>query len=94
AYVGTASVCSALVDVARLVVYFVPLAVVGGAFGKDFAAGMTRDAIGLVIAGCVAAFAGSFVGARLLKKVTLEGVHVIVGVMLVVVGLAMAVGVI
>lgn len=94
AYIGTASVCSAIVDAARLVVYFMPIAVIGGAFGRDFGAGMSRGAIGLVVAGCVAAFVGSFVGARVLKKVTLEAVHVLVGAMLIGAGLAMAAGLI
>jgi uncharacterized membrane protein YfcA len=47
---------------------------------------------GIILAALIATFAGSFVGARLMKKVTLQAVQIIVGVMLIVVGIGMATG--
>jgi uncharacterized membrane protein YfcA len=40
----------------------------------------------------LAAFVGSFIGTRLMKKVTLRTIQMIVGVMLIVVGAGMASG--
>ena len=38
----------------------------------------SHDASGLIFAGIVAAFAGSFIGTRLLKKVTMKAVQLMV----------------
>lgn len=46
----------------------------------------------LVAAATLAAFAGAFLGARLLKKVTLKFVQLVVAAMMVVVGAGLAVG--
>ena len=48
----------------------------------------------LLAATTVSAFAGALVGRRLLHKVTLEGVYRVVGVLLIVAGIAMAAGLI
>ncbi|VAX42091.1 hypothetical protein MNBD_PLANCTO03-326, partial [hydrothermal vent metagenome] len=47
----------------------------------------------IIAVGCVCAFVGSFVGSRLVKKVTLSWLQAFVAVVLVVFGVAMAVGV-
>ncbi len=88
-YVGTASVCSAMVDLVRLVVYGLGM----GFFTKNYG-GVVGEAWGLVAAASVAAFIGSFFGAKLVKKVTMEAVQVIVAVMLLVSALAIASGII
>ena len=49
---------------------------------------------GLIGAAIIAAFAGSFIGVRLVKKVTLRAIQIIVGVMLVIIGFGMASGLI
>lgn len=87
-FVGTAAACSALVDFTRLTVY-----AVGAALASDHGsvAGDTGLAP-LVVVGCAAAFAGSFFGARLVKKVTLAWLQSFVAVMLVLFGAAMAGG--
>jgi len=88
-YVGTASVCSAMVDLVRIVVYGLGM----GFFTKNYG-GVVGDAWGLVAAACGAAFVGSFFGSKLVKKVTLEAVQVIVAVMLLISALAIAGGII
>jgi hypothetical protein len=74
-----------IVDVARLVVY-----------GISFYAIQFRQIDsgvgGLVLAAIGAAFIGSFLGTRLIKKVTLRTVQLLVGAMLVLVGLGMVSG--
>ena len=85
AFIGTGTVSAVIVDVARL-----------GIYGLGFYAATLAEAGNirrLVLAATLAAFLGAFLGARLIKKVTLQTVQVIVGVMLVIVGIGMASGV-
>lgn len=77
---GVASAC--IVDVARLGVY----ASHRGHFAE--VSGLWP----LVAAACAAAFAGSFFGARLVKKVTVRTIRVVVGVMLLVIATALGAG--
>lgn len=92
AFVGTANVISAIVDAARLLVYALGLTVL--AQTRDYAALGEWRTLWLVGAACVAGFAGSYVGSRVLKKVTLRGVRVIVSVMLFAVAAALGTGII
>jgi uncharacterized protein len=85
AFIGTGIVSAVVVDVARLLVY--GIAFYSVSFGE------VADIAGLVVAATLAAFAGSFVGARLMPRVTLASVRRIVGVMLMAVGLGLASGV-
>jgi len=66
AFLGTSVLCACLVDAARLTVY-------GATFlGRHVDAVSSTNGGGLVVAACVCAFAGSFVGTRLVRKVTLR----------------------
>lgn len=84
AFVGTGTVASVIVDIARLVVY-------GLSFYLVSFAGV-REIQGLVIAASLAAFTGAFLGSRLLKKLTWRTLQLIVGVLLLLVGLGMVAG--
>lgn len=84
AFVGTNTVSAVVVDLARLLVYGI------GFYTASLA--RVADTGGLVFAAALSAFIGSFIGARLLKKVTLRSIQVVVGVMLIMVGLGMASG--
>jgi hypothetical protein len=84
AFVGTGTVSAVIVDAARLAVYGM------GFYATRFA---EMEGMGpLVLAATAAAFLGSFLGARLLKKITYATIQLIVGVLLVVIGLGMAAG--
>jgi uncharacterized membrane protein YfcA len=85
AFIGTGTVAAVIVDVARLLVY-------GLSFYAAQFTGLRSDINGLVLAATLAAFLGSYVGARLVKKVTLPAIQTIVGVMLIVIGSGMAIG--
>jgi uncharacterized membrane protein YfcA len=76
AFIATGVVSTVIVDMSRLLVYGATF------FSRHSAALAGQDGLELIIAGIVAAFAGSFVGARLMKKVTMKGVQMIVGIML------------
>ncbi len=87
-YIGAASVVSTMVDVTRLIVYLAGGAILTKEFGAVFQADLAL--VGVAI---VCAFAGSYIGSRLVRKVTLEAVHLLIGVMLVAIGVALATGV-
>jgi uncharacterized membrane protein YfcA len=83
-FVATGAVCAVLVDVSRTLVY-------GARYAQDASA---LDAAGwrLVAAAAALSLAGAIAGARLLPKATLEGVRLLVGVLLLVLGPAIALG--
>ena len=87
AFVGTNAVCGFIVDIVRLTVY-------GATFYTTNFTQIGGDIWKLVLLAVVFAFIGSFVGSRLVKKVTLHTVQYVVGVMLMVVGVGLATGLI
>ncbi|MHC4769919.1 MAG: TSUP family transporter [Planctomycetota bacterium] len=89
AFIGTGVVTAVMVDMARLGVY-------GARFATGGLAGAAGDShlTGLVAAATIAAFAGSFIAARLLHKVTIHAVQTLVGALLILMALALAAGVI
>ena len=86
AYIATAAAASLLVDVTRLLVYGSGVIAIAGTAG--------RSAWPLVATACVCAFIGSFIGTRLVRKTTIKGLRLIVGVALLLAGAAMAMGLI
>lgn len=84
AFLATGVVCAVAVDVVRLGVY--GLALWGARFDRVTAEWPT------VLAGIGAAFCGSYVGSRLIHKVTLRGLQLLVGAMLLLLGLGLASG--
>lgn len=86
AFIGTGVAAAVLVDMARLSVY-------GSGF---FASHLTAVSglRGLVAAAALSAFAGAFIGRALLRKTTLRTVQTIVGIMLICLGSALALGLI
>lgn len=89
AFIGTSVVVAVMVDLSRLVVY-------GTSFiGKHFAtlgAGAGDEVPRLMVTATLAAFAGSFVGSRLVRSVTLDVLQKLVGVMIIALGAALAAG--
>lgn len=87
-FIGTMVVSAVVVDLSRLVIYGATF------FSRDFAVLKTQGVIELVIAGSLAAFAGAFIGSRLLKKITMRTIQILVGVMLLVLAVAIGTGII
>jgi uncharacterized membrane protein YfcA len=75
AFVATGVVLAVMVDLSRMVVYGADISAQGGSIEWP-----------LVISASVSAFAGAYVGAKLLKKVTLRWVQLVVSALLIVVG--------
>lgn len=88
AFLGTVVVAAVVVDVSRLCVYGLTY------FGKSFGVLRSEGEVKLVVVATLAAFVGSFVGARLVKKITMESIHSIVAVMLLLVAIALGSGII
>ncbi len=80
-FVGTGVVIAVMVDVARLLVY-----------GWDLSANSALTQWPLVVCACLSAFVGAFLGAKLLKKMTLKSVQTVVSALLVLIAVAMIMG--
>lgn len=87
AFIGTRVVSAVLVDVSRLLVYGVAF------YGAKVALIDSPQGLRLVLAGSLAAFIGSFIGNRLVKKVTMRGIQLIVAVGLLLLAGALGLGV-
>ena len=87
AFVGTNAVSATLVDAARLPVY-------GLAFLSAPAAGIGRGGWTLVAVASASAFAGVLLGGRLVRKVTMEAVRVLTGVLLLAIAAALGSGIV
>lgn len=79
AFIASGIVIACIVDVSRLGVYF-----------SRFSASGLQENVMLVFAATLSAFAGAFIGSKLLKKVTLELVQIVVTIMLI--GLSIGLG--
>lgn len=86
AFLGTMVLSAVAVDVSRLLVYGLTF------FARDFDVMKTQGGFGLVAAGTLAAFAGTFIGARLIKKITLRALQVIVGILLLALSIGLGIG--
>lgn len=87
AFVATGVVCAVGVDCVRLAIY-------GASDLTASYVALPPDAMGLVVAASLSAFAGAALGARLLKALTLRTVQLAVAVMMIVVGSGLCTGLI
>ena len=85
-FIGTGILCALAVDFARLSVYAATFLVRGLSSLKS------DGEVGLIAVGCVCAFLGSLLGARLLPQVTLRTIRILVGFLLFGIALALAAG--
>jgi len=86
AFIGTGVAAAVIVDIARLAVYGVTF------YSQKFTP--LKETWVLVLLATLSAFIGALLGRKLLKKITLQAVQVLVGVMLILLGLAMGTGLI
>jgi uncharacterized protein len=87
-FVGTNVVSAVVVDISRLTVYGVTF------FAKNLAVLQNQIDIKLIIAATLTAFLGSFIGSRLIKKITFRTIQIIVGMLLLFVSVALGTGLI
>jgi uncharacterized membrane protein YfcA len=87
-FISTGVVCAVVVDFFRLTAYGITF------FSKHFDVVVEAGGAGLIGATILAAFAGAFVGAKLMRKVTMVTVQRIVGVMLIFLAIGLGTGLI
>ena len=87
AFIATVAVAAVMVDVTRLIVYGITVP------GEHFTT-VGGQGIELVAVATGAAFAGTFLSSRMLKKITMRTVRTIVGILLFGIGAALAAGVV
>ena len=85
-FIGTGVIAAVIVDVSRLAIYGVTF------FSQHFTTVGKHGESGLIIAGILCAWLGSFIGVRLLRKVTLKTLQLIVGAMLLILSAALGIG--
>jgi uncharacterized protein len=85
-FIGTNVASAVIVDFARLVVYGISL------FTVQFSVFSSMGK--LILAAAISAFIGAFLGKKLLNKITLRAVQALIGVMLIMLGVALSVGLI
>ncbi|MDG4476890.1 sulfite exporter TauE/SafE family protein [Thiovibrio frasassiensis] len=84
--IGTMILSAIVVDLSRMLVYGTTF------FVRDFTLMQREGLLGLVAAGTLAAFVGTFSASRFLKKMTLHSVQTLVGVLLLLLALALGTG--
>jgi len=87
-FIGTSVVSAVIVDVSRLTVYGITF------FSKNFAVLKNQVGVGLIVAAILVAFLGSFIGSRMVKKITMRTIQIIVGILLFFVSIMLGVGLI
>jgi len=85
--IGTIAMSAMLVDIVRISVYGSTV------FREHFASIGAKGAL-LVLIASVSAWAGSFIGKRFLKKITMQTVRLIIGTLLLVLGFGLASGIV
>jgi len=82
-FIATGVMVAVMVDVARLTVY-----------GKGLANNYHAIDWSLVVVACLSAFTGAYLGKKVLQKVTINAVHLIVSVLLIIVAIGLMTGLI
>ncbi len=85
-FIGTGVVSAVVVDVSRLAIYGVTF------FSQHVTTLGEHGESGLIIAGILCAWLGSFIGVRLLRKITFKTLQFIVGGMLLILSAALGIG--
>lgn len=84
-YIATGIAAAIVIDISRLSVYGASF------FGRHFST-IGKDTWSMVLVAVLSAFAGSFIGRRALKKITLRGIRVTVGILILALALLMGSG--
>ncbi len=87
-FIATGVLCAVVIDVSRLLVYGAVF------FGRHFYTLTAHGQGRLVAAGTAAAFLGSFIGSKVLTKITMRAVQLIVGWLLLLIALLLGSGLI
>ena len=81
-------ISAVVVDISRLVIYGLTF------FQEDFMVLQQQGGMGLVVAGSLSAFVGSFVGSRVLEKVTLRALQIFIAAMMCLLAVVLGLGIV
>ena len=87
AFIATGIAAAIVIDISRLSVY-------GSSFFARHFQSLNRESLALLVLACLTAFAGSWTGRKILKKVTYRTVQLTVGILIMVMALLMGTGII
>jgi uncharacterized protein len=87
-FIATGIAAAIVIDISRLMVYGTSF------FARHFDMVGNNNSLWMVIAACLAAFAGSIIGRRVLKKITMRTVQLTVGLLILVMGVLLGMGII
>lgn len=86
-FIGTGTVCSIIVDSVRILIYGWTL------YTEKFSFALSSEMEGILIAASLTAFAGAFIGTKLMDKITFKTIQILVGSLLLILGFAIAIGI-
>jgi len=86
ALIATMVLSAVIVDISRLLVYGLTF------FERDFRLLYQQGGVYVVLCGVIAAFIGSFIGSRLLEKITLNVIKITIAIMLLLIAVALGLG--
>lgn len=87
-FIATGIAAAIVIDISRLSIYG------SSFFSRHFAEVASSDSAWMLVTACLAAFAGSIFGRRVLKKVTMRTVQYTVGILIFIMGILLSAGVI
>lgn len=85
-FIGTGVLCGVVVDTVRIPIYGWSL------YSEKFIYAMSGGMKGILIAASLTAFLGSYIGSRLIEKVTFKTIQLVVSCMLFILGIAISIG--
>jgi uncharacterized protein len=87
-FIATGIAAAIVIDISRLSVYGASF------FASHFKTVGSNNSLWMLVVACLAAFAGSFIGRRMLKKVTMRTVQLSVGLLILLMGVLLGSGII
>jgi uncharacterized protein len=86
-FIGTSVIASIIVDVSRLLIYGWSLYI------HHFTYVISHEMKGILVAASLAAFLGAYIGSTFISKITLKALQLLVGIMLLILGIAISLGI-
>lgn len=87
-FIGTGVISSVIVDIVRLLIYGWAI------YSEKYSQVLSNSMIGILIAASLTAFLGSYIGSKMIHKVTFRTIQLIVGIMLLLLGFGIALGIV
>lgn len=87
-FIGTGVIASIIVDLVRLLTYGYVM------FFEKYTHAFSKNLIGILMVASLTSFLGSYIGLKMIKKITFRSIQLLVGIMLLTLGTAIALGIV